>query len=166
MQSDKAFLCSELVSIAPLSGRRTLPAFDGNLEEINERSALVLTQDAVGPGTRVRVKRKATELIGFVRSCTFDNLLGYFIDIDLDLESRWSEKWFIPEHLFALCPAMRYFTEGTSKVPEEMLPAKHAHAWSHRMCKMGSAGRGSLPDSRTLGGNRRGDHKKLAAWRP
>jgi hypothetical protein len=150
MQFDRAFLCSELVSIAPLSGPKTLPDFNGNLEKISEHHALVLTQDAMGLGTKVRVKRKVTELIGFVRSCTFDNLLGYFIDIDLDVESRWSEKWFVPEHLFALCPAMRYFTDVVPKVPEEMLPAKDAHSWSHQMHKKSNPGRSSMRDSRTL----------------
>jgi hypothetical protein len=88
----------------------------GNLEEIGEWSALVLTQTAVSPGTKVRVKRQTEELTGSVRSCTFDRVLGFFIDIRLDIESRWSEKWFVPEHLFTLCPSMRYFTERAPKV--------------------------------------------------
>jgi hypothetical protein len=120
-------LCSELVSIALLSGRRSAQDLDGNLEEIGEWSALILTQDAVAPGTRVRVRGKGHELKGIVRSCTSDRLLGFFIDIGLLTESRWSEKWFVPEHLFALCPSMRYFTESTPKVPEEILLAKPAH---------------------------------------
>jgi hypothetical protein len=120
-------LCSELVSVARLSGRRSLDAMDGNLEEIGEWSALILLQDAVPIGTRVRVKGKLHELKGVVRSCTFDQLLGYFIDIRLGAESRWSEKWFVPEHLFALCPSMRYFTESGTKVPEKVLLAKAAH---------------------------------------
>jgi hypothetical protein len=120
-------LCSEQVSIARLSDRRSAPAFDGNLEEIGEWSALILTQDPVLPGTKVRVKGKTHELKGFVRSCTFDRLLGFFIDIGLDAESRWSEKWFVPEHLFVLCPSMRYFTESAPKVPEKVLLARTAH---------------------------------------
>ena len=120
-------LCSELVSVARLSGRRSAQALDGNLEEIGEWSALILAQDAVPPGTKVRVTGKAHELKGFVRSCTFDRLLGFFIDIGLNAESRWSEKWFVPEHLFALCPSMRYFTESAPKVPEKVLLAKPAH---------------------------------------
>jgi hypothetical protein len=119
-------LCSELVSVDRLSGKRAAPALDGNLEEIDERSALVLTQQAIPSGTKVRIRGQVHELKGSVRSCTFDRLLGFFIDIALDLESRWSEKWFVPEHLFALCPSMRYFTEKTPKVPEKFLHAKIA----------------------------------------
>jgi hypothetical protein len=100
---------------------------DGVLEEIGEWSALLLTQDAVSPGTKVRVRGKEHELKGFVRSCTFDRILGFFIDIGLFAESRWSEKWFVPEHLFELCPSMRYFTESGPKVPEKKFLAKSAH---------------------------------------
>jgi hypothetical protein len=84
---------------------------DGNLEEIGEWSALILVQDPVPVGTRVRVKGKVHELKGFVSSCTCDGLLGFFVDVELDAESRWSEDLFVPQHLIALCPSMRYFTE-------------------------------------------------------
>jgi hypothetical protein len=120
-------LCSEQVSVTPISGRRSAQALNGNLEEIGEWSALILIQNAVPPGTKVRVKGKVHELKGFVRSCTFNRLLGFFIDIRLDAESRWSEKWFVPEHLFALCPCMRYFTEPAPKVTEKFLLPKTAH---------------------------------------
>lgn len=99
----------------------------GNLEEIGEWSALILTQAAVPLGAKVRVKGEAHELKGFVRSCTFDRLLGFFVDIGLDEESRWTEKWFVPQHLFSLCPSMRYFTETAPKVPEKFFLAKPAH---------------------------------------
>jgi hypothetical protein len=120
-------LCSEQVSIARLSGRRSAEDLNGNLEEIGEWSALILAQDPVPPGTKVRVKGKEHELKGFVRSCTFDRVLGFFIDVWLLTESRWSEKWFVPEHLFALCPTMRYFTESRPKAPEKIFLPKSAH---------------------------------------
>ena len=106
MQAHERFrfhLCSELVSVTRLSSRRLLQAVDGNLEEIGEERALILMQDAVPAGTRVRVKVKAHELKGFVSSCTFDQLLGFFIEIKLDAESRWSESLFLPQHQLALC---------------------------------------------------------------
>jgi hypothetical protein len=120
-------LCSELVSVARISAGRPVETLDGNLEEIGESSALILLQDAVSIGTRVRVKGNAQVLNGRVRSCTFDAVLGYFIEVRLDAESRWSEKWFVPEHLFALCPSMRYFTETASKVPEKYLLVRNTH---------------------------------------
>jgi hypothetical protein len=121
-------LCSELVSIERRIGDRALQTLDGNLEEIGEWSALILTQEAVSAGTKVLVKGKGQKLKGHVKSCTFDGLLGFFVEIELAPESRWSEKWFTPEHLFALCPTMRYFTEKMPKVPEKCFPEKVAHA--------------------------------------
>lgn len=117
-------LCSELVSVARLSGCCSVKASTGNLEEIGEWSALILTEAAVPPGAKVHVKGEAHELKGCVRSCTFDRLLGFFVEIVLDAESRWSEKWFVPEHLFALCPSMRYFTYPVAKVPQKFLPVR------------------------------------------
>jgi hypothetical protein len=85
---------------------------EGNLEEVGEWSALILTQNALSPGTKVRIWGKTHKIKGYVRSCKYDRMLGFFVDIGLDPGSRWSEKWFRPEHLFALCPSMRYFTEA------------------------------------------------------
>jgi hypothetical protein len=120
-------LCSELVSIARLSGSRSVQVVEGNLEEIGEWSALILTQNALPLGTKVRIWGKTHKIKGVVRSCKYDRVLGYFVDIGLDPGSRWSEKWFRPEHLFALCPSMRYFTETVPKVPEKYLLPKTAH---------------------------------------
>ena len=113
--------------MARLSGSRSVQLLDGNLEEIGEWSALILIRKFLPPGTKVRVKGKVHELKGFVRSCTYDRVLGFFVDIGLDTESRWSEKWFVPQHLLSLCPSMRCFTEAGPKVPEKLVLAKAAH---------------------------------------
>jgi hypothetical protein len=122
----KRHLCSELVSIARVSDSKGTQAMTGNLEEIGERSALILTSEAVAPGTKVRVTGEQNELRGSVRSCVFDQILGFFVDIMLDVETRWSEKWFRPQHLLRLCPALGPFTENSYKVPEKLLLALSA----------------------------------------
>jgi hypothetical protein len=123
-------LCSEIVSVVRLDGGRRLPALDGNLEEIGERTAVILVQNPIPNGMRVRIKTKGHELIGLVKSCTIDRLLGFFVDIELDPESLWSEKWFVPQHLFKLCPSLRYFTEPAPKVPEKI--SLRANKSTHR----------------------------------
>jgi hypothetical protein len=120
-------LCSEQVSVARLTGSRSVQVVEGNLEEIGEWSALILTQNALSRGTKVRIWGKSHKIKGYVRSCKYDRMLGFFVDIGLDPGSRWSEKWFRPEHLFSLCPSMRYFTEAVPKVPEKFLLPKTAH---------------------------------------
>jgi hypothetical protein len=98
-------ICSELVSIGGLSGHSAVQVLSGNLEEIGEQSALILTEASVTRGTKVRVKGESHEMKGCVRSCTFDPPLGFFIEIELYTESRWLEKSFVPEHLFELRPS-------------------------------------------------------------
>jgi len=96
-------LCSELVSVAcpNQNGERT--SVPGNLEEIGKFSALVLAEAEISKGTRVRVACESNELKGLVRSCTYEPSLGFFVEVKLDPESRWSQQWFKPKHLFGLC---------------------------------------------------------------
>lgn len=112
-------LCSELVSVVRLTGSRQHAALDGNLEEIGERSAVILLQDVLPKGARVRVRVQGQELTGCVKSCTTDRVLGCFVLIELAPESRWTEKWFVPQHLLRLCPSLRCFTQEAPKVPEK-----------------------------------------------
>ncbi len=101
--------CSELVTVAPLDGGGPA-AVPGNLEEIGEWNALVLTEAAVQRGATVRVSCETHELRGVVESCVSEEPLGYFVEVRLDPESRWSEQWFAPKHLLALCkPAPQVF---------------------------------------------------------
>lgn len=113
IQQAPRHLCSELVSVVRMSGRRRLRALDGNLEEIGERSAVILVQRPLPNGMRVRVKGKGHELLGYVRSCTVDRVLGFFINIELQRQSRWSEKWFVPQHLLKVT-ASSDFSSGIS----------------------------------------------------
>jgi len=101
MPTDR-LLCSELVSIIPGGSRGPLRAVPGNLEEIGEWSALVLTEAFLGPGMRLSIACEWHEIKGVVESCTFEPSLGYYVEVKLDPESRWSQQWFTPQHLVAL----------------------------------------------------------------
>src|SRR5712691_11138611 len=96
-------LCSELVSVIYRGKGGRQHSASGNLEEIGEWSTLVLTETPIARRTRVRIACAAHELKGFVRSCTHQKTLGFFVDVRLDQESRWSEQWFTPGHLLTLC---------------------------------------------------------------
>jgi len=96
-------LCSELVSLS-CTGKGGQPlSLSGNLEEIGEWSAVVLTESPLPRRTRVRVTCETHQLKGLVRSCTREESLGFFVEVRLDPGSRWSEQWFTPRHLLALC---------------------------------------------------------------
>lgn len=89
-------MCSELVSITWDDGERC-----GNLEEIGEWTALVLLEDPIPRGSRARIQCEEHELKGFVTACDFVEPLGFFVEVRLDPDSRWSEKWFTPQHLLS-----------------------------------------------------------------
>ena len=71
----------------------------GNLEEISDRMAVVVTEAQVPAGSRLHIACKSHVLRGIAKSCKFDRVLGYRVEIRLAPASRWSRKWFAPEHL-------------------------------------------------------------------
>jgi hypothetical protein len=87
-------LCSELVSVAWDDTEGC-----GNLEEIGEWTALVLLEERIPRGARVRIQCEQHQLKGFVETCIFEEPFGFFVEVRLDPDSRWSEKWFAPQHL-------------------------------------------------------------------
>jgi hypothetical protein len=79
-------------SPAPLSG------VIGNNDRAEIRSGAPRDRaSAWYPAAEVRVTGKSFEMKGRVRSCTFDLLPGFFIDVELYTESRWSAKRFVPQ---------------------------------------------------------------------
>lgn len=76
-----------------------------NLEEIGESSALLLMDRRLSAGSRIRINCKSRELKGIVESCRVNEWLGFFVEVRLDPDSRWSPQWFTPEHLLTLAPA-------------------------------------------------------------
>jgi hypothetical protein len=98
---DLRHLCSELVSIVFASDKRSPRALSCNLEEIGERTAVVLSDAPIRGGSKVRIACKTHALKGVVKSCTFQDWLGFFVEVELDPDSRWSPAKFSPQHLFA-----------------------------------------------------------------
>jgi hypothetical protein len=92
-------LCSQLVSVFRAEENGPQPAISGNLEEIGESTALVLTENPIHPGTKVRIDCNMRDLRGVTESCEANEWLGFFVEIRLDADSRWSPQWFSPEHL-------------------------------------------------------------------
>jgi hypothetical protein len=91
--------CSELVSVVRVNRSGTVESIPGNLEEIGEQSALVLTECPIRAGTRVHIACSAHVLRGTTSSCEYNPGLGYFVEIELAPASRWSRNWFTPRHL-------------------------------------------------------------------
>jgi len=77
----------------------SLDSVPGNLEEIDENSAVVLSERPVPLASTVHVACSTHILRGVSRTCDFVPQLGYFIEIELAPASRWSPQWFSPKHL-------------------------------------------------------------------
>lgn len=95
-------MCSELVTLVYDDGRGDSKAIVGNLEEIGEWAACVMTDDPITPGSRVAILCQGHQLQGVVECCTIDDLLGFILRVGLDPESRWSEGKFRPKHLYPI----------------------------------------------------------------
>jgi hypothetical protein len=93
--------CSELVAVVNVNRRGVAESQLGNLEEIGERSALVLTERPLPPASRVHIACRSHILKGATTRCEFHRGLGYFLEIELAPASRWSRRWFSPQHLLA-----------------------------------------------------------------
>jgi hypothetical protein len=92
------YLCSQLVSI----GAEHSSSVSGNLEAISPSSLVVLTDIPLRQGTQVRINTKKHVLKGIVERCNVHEPLGCYVEVRLKPESRWSKRWFVPEHLLAL----------------------------------------------------------------
>jgi hypothetical protein len=74
----------------------------GNLEEIGEWFAEVLTESAFPCNANVRIQSGTHQLEGRVKSCKFQESLGFLVKVKLHPQSRWSDRWFTPKHLLQL----------------------------------------------------------------
>jgi hypothetical protein len=74
----------------------------GNLEEIGEWFAEVLTESAFPCHANVRIQTPTHQLEGRVKSCKFEESLGFVVKVKLHPHSRWSDRWFTPKHLLQL----------------------------------------------------------------
>ena len=91
--------CSELVTVVNVTRKGVAEPLTGNLEEIGERSALVLTESPLPVASRVHIACREHVLRGVTKSCEFADGLGYFVEIEFAPASRWSRHWFSPLHL-------------------------------------------------------------------
>ena len=74
----------------------------GNLEEIGEWFAEILTECAFPRDTAVRIVSKAHCWKVLSKTANAMQPLGFFVKVKLSPQSRWSERWFTPQHLLRL----------------------------------------------------------------
>lgn len=91
-------LCADLVDVQwkDQTGRRRRGV--ANLEDISLSGACLQVDRPVQLGTLFRISYPNGELMGKVKYCVFREI-GYFLGIEFDPNSRWSQRHFRPQHL-------------------------------------------------------------------
>jgi hypothetical protein len=91
-------LCADLVDVQwkDPSGRTRRGV--ANLEDISLSGACLQVDRPVPLGTGFRISYPNGELVGKVKYCVFREI-GYFLGIEFEPGSRWSQRHFRPQHL-------------------------------------------------------------------
>ncbi len=91
-------LCADMVELCwkDKSGRSKKSV--ANLEDIALSGACLQLDVPIPLQTAVRITHAKGELAGKVKYCVFREI-GYFLGIEFDEDSRWSQKHFKPQHM-------------------------------------------------------------------
>ncbi len=96
-------LCSELVNVLYEDRSWRTRSTLANLESISADHAVLLSDERLQTGSHVAFEAQGHDLYGTVESAEVDKTLGCFIKVQLDANSRWHGRMFVPEHFLALC---------------------------------------------------------------
>ena len=91
-------LCADLVELiwSDFAGEEKRRV--GNLEDISSCGMSIQVETAIHVGTRMRILCGERELTGIVRYALYRDE-SYFIGVQLDENSRWSVRHFVPQHI-------------------------------------------------------------------
>ncbi|MBK5295418.1 MAG: PilZ domain-containing protein [Acidobacteriia bacterium] len=92
-------LCADLIEIEWQDNSGRSRRVMANLEDISISGACLQLDGAIPLQTRVRIKYPSGDLHGLIRYCVFKEI-GYFLGVQFDEGTRWSQKNFKPQHLF------------------------------------------------------------------
>ena len=91
-------LCADLVDVKWKDQTGRTRRGVANLEDISISGACLQVERPVPLGTIFRISYPSGELVGTVKYCVFREI-GYFLGIEFDPGSRWSQRHFRPQHL-------------------------------------------------------------------
>ncbi|HTS75719.1 MAG TPA: PilZ domain-containing protein [Bryobacteraceae bacterium] len=112
-------LCADVVDVQwkDQSGRTRRGV--ANLEDISLSGACLQVDRPVPLGTNFRISYPNGELTGTVKYCVFREI-GYFLGIEFEPGSRWSQRHFRPQHLL---DPRRLVGRVTHRLKSELPPA-------------------------------------------
>lgn len=91
-------LCADLVDIRWRDQSGRLRRGVANLEDISISGACLQMDRPVTLGSPFQISYPNGELTGRVKYCIFREI-GYFLGVEFDPGSRWTEREFKPQHL-------------------------------------------------------------------
>jgi len=108
-------LCADLVDIQWKDPTGRTRRGVANLEDISLSGACLQVDRPVPLNTVLRISYPNGELLGIVKYCVFREI-GYFLGIEFEPGSRWSERHFRPQHLL---DPRRLVTRVTNRLKSE-----------------------------------------------
>jgi len=91
-------LCADLVDVQWRDQTGRTRRGVANLEDISLSGACLQVDRPVPSGTGFRISYPKGELMGVVKYCVFREI-GYFLGVEFDEGSQWSQRHFRPQHL-------------------------------------------------------------------
>ncbi len=119
-RTDTRLLCADLIELiwddATGQERRRI----ANLEDISRSGMSLQLEVPIHVGTSIRVRSGEQEFVGIVRYALYRDH-AYFLGIELNQNSQWSARMFVPQHLLdpreaVRRPLSRILAEQTSKL--------------------------------------------------
>jgi hypothetical protein len=91
-------LCADLVDVRWKDQTGRTRRGVANLEDISLSGACLQVDRPVALETSFRISYPSGELVGKVKYCVFREI-GYFLGIEFEAGSRWSQRHYRPQHL-------------------------------------------------------------------
>jgi hypothetical protein len=112
-------LCADLVDVQwrDQVGRKRRGV--ANLEDISLSGACLQVERPVPLGTPFHISYPNGELLGVVKYCVFRDI-GYFLGVEFDPGSQWSQRQFRPQHLL---DTRKLMTRAMNRLKTDASPA-------------------------------------------
>ncbi len=92
-------LCADLVDVDWKEKGGKLRRTVANLEDISLSGACLQVDTAIPLRLAIRIRYPGGELSGVVRYCIYREI-GYFVGVEFEEGTKWSQRHFKPQHLF------------------------------------------------------------------
>lgn len=99
LNSKSHYLCSDLVTVQFTDRAGRCQRVTANLEEIAPHRLSLLLDSRIPFGSHATVEMPGLTLRGHARRAEHSSDLGWFIEVRLAPDSRWSRERFTPAHL-------------------------------------------------------------------